>query len=160
MTRTLKTTGTTLVAFLLSLNLFAERRVPPSPEEMHEKKWEYISATAQLTEAEQLAVKPIFLQHEQSMWELHKKYHHRRPKGETPDYEELNERYINREMEQANLLLSYHEALKKVLTPERLYKYYKAERSHKRHLIYEMQQMHPRRPEPDDTPRPPHEGRP
>ena len=63
-------------------------------------------------------------------------------------------------MEQANLLLSYHEALKKVLTPERLYKYYKAERSHKRHLIYEMQQMHPRRPEPDDTPRPPHEGRP
>ena len=159
MNKTLKI-STTLIALLLSLNILAERRMPPSPEEMHEKKWEYISTTAQLTEAEQLAVKPIFLQYEEGMWELHKKYRPRRPKGETPDYEELNEKYIQREMEQANLLLSYHEALKKVLTPERLYKYYKAERSHKRHLIYEMQQMHQRRAGHDDTPRPPHEDRP
>ena len=91
MNKTLKI-STTLIALLLSLNILAERRMPPSPEEMHEKKWEYISTTAQLTEAEQLAVKPIFLQYEEGMWELHKKYRPRRPKGETPDYEELNEK--------------------------------------------------------------------
>lgn len=127
-----------ILSTLLSVRLFAERRMPPTPEEMHAKKWEYITQNAHLTPDEINAVRPIYMKYEEGIWELHKKNRPNRKRGETPNYEELNEKYIDREVKQAELLLNYHQELKKVLSPEVLFNYYRAERSHKRQLIHEM----------------------
>lgn len=129
----------------LYANLFAERNIPPTPEELQQKKWEYISTTAKLTEEECKIVKPIYMQYETGLWDLHKKNHPCRKEKKQPNYEELNDMYIEREVKQAELQQNYHQELKKVLSPEVLFRYYKAERSHKRELIFEMQHMQQQR---------------
>ena len=136
-----------LAALLVSLNVIqAQERKPFSPEEMHLKKWDYLVETAGLSSKESESVKPIFVKYENNVWELHKKNRSaRREKNVQPNYEELNEKYIEREVKQAELLKAYHSELKKVLSPETLHNYYRAENSYKRNLILEMQNNSPRR---------------
>jgi len=118
----------------------AEEKRMPSPEEMQLKKWEYLVITAKLSPKESEAVKPVFMEYESSIWDLHKKNRPmRKDKNVQPNYEELNEKYIERETKQAELLKRYHSELKKILSPETLHNYYKAENSYKRLLIEEMQ---------------------
>ncbi len=145
-----------LFAILLSLNLAAQKRMPPTPEEMHEKKWEHLCAAARLTEEERSAVKPIYLQHEEGVWKLHEKYRSERQgeKEEKLDFEKINEEYIESEVERVKLLQTYHQALKEVLPAEKLFRYYRAEDSHKRELIYEIQDIHRRRDEGRHRPQP------
>lgn len=133
-----------LFILLVGLNTVrAQEKRPPSPEEMHLKKWEYLVKTAQLSDKEGEIVKPIFMQYENDVWELHKKSRPmRKDKITQPNYEELNEKYIEREIRQAELLKEYHSKLKKVLSPEVLHNYYRAEGLFKRNLIYEMRNNH------------------
>ncbi len=120
--------------------LYAEENRQPTQEEMQLKKWTYLVTNANLTESQAQQVEPFFKRYESGIWELHKRNRPaRKEKTNSPNYEELNERYIERETKQAELLKQYHSELKKVLSPETLHNYYKAENSYKRQLIYEMQ---------------------
>lgn len=119
------------------------RRGRPSVEKMHEHKWQIIISQVKLTNEEAAAVKPIFMEYEQAVWKIHKERintvkNFRKNKSAKLDYNALNDRYINSEIKQAQLLREYHLKLKKVLNPETLFNYYQAERNFKRKLLRDM----------------------
>ncbi len=138
-----------IILILLScaiLPISAQNRKGPRPEDMHEKKWEYIAQTAQLTQDEIKAIKPIFMEYEENIWKLHDQKHmQRRKKDEPIDYKQLNDSYIETEVKQAEYLQAYHKKMQNILSPERLFNYYRAEHSFKRKLVYEMQENHHRK---------------
>lgn len=121
-----------------------EARKNPRIKDMHEKKWNYLVEKAQLTSQEAAIVKPIFMEYEQSLWQLHSQardtFKKNYMKGENPqiNHEELNELYINVQLKQAELLKKYHHQLRKVLSPKTLFNYYQAEQSFKRQLLRHM----------------------
>lgn len=116
----------------------------PDLNEMRERKWKLLSEQAKLTPEEMAAVKPVFLEYEQTVWQIHQE---RRKMGmdfmknknqTNVDYNALNDRYVNSEIQQAQLLRDYHLKLKKLLKPETLFNYYRAERMFKRKLLRNM----------------------
>lgn len=134
-----------IITMTISFNSIWARNIEQAritPEEMQEKKWEYIRKEAKLTTEEAELVKPLFTEYEDKIWQLHEK--HRQKKANTdPNYEEINESYIKHEIDRTEYLKEYHAKLKKVLSPEKLYNYYHAEKSYKRCLINEMKDNRP-----------------
>lgn len=136
-----------LIAFS-SGSLFAQqqRSKHPDPDKMHEKKWEFMKEKSGMTAQQAEAVKPVFMDYEKSVWKLHESSHALRKESrgkDKPDFEKLNDDYIRLETEQANMLKAYHEKLKKLLQPESLFNYYRAERAYKRQMVYEIQDNRP-----------------
>ena len=114
-------------------------------EEMHERKWQNLIAQAQLSPNEIEMVKPVFLQYEQTIWKMHQENRDafraalKNAKNVKPNYADLNERYVNYQFKEAQLFKNYHIRLRKLLQPETLFKYCKAERDYKRVLLREFQ---------------------
>ncbi len=112
--------------------------------EMHVQKWQYIIENAQLNEKEINAVRPIFMEYEKSLWTQHDKKRdffksvQMMEKNSKPNYSHLNDQYLELEINQAQLFKIYHLKLRKVLSPETLFNYYKSERAFKRKLLKEM----------------------
>lgn len=125
----------------------------PRAEEFHEKKWQYLVEKARLTQAEADLVKPVFLDYEKTMWEQHEKNRRffksvmEKRKNDKPNFAELNDRYAEEELIQAQYFKNYHLRLKVLLSPETLFRYYRAEREFKRELLQNL------------PPRPQHENR-
>ena len=138
--------------YLLSILMFlsfttqaqSQTRVCPNVDEMHERKWQFMMREVSLSPAEAYAVKPIFLNYEKSRWDFHKKnrnYFRKAGDGKKNteiNYAEMNDRAVNEEIIQAQLLRSYHLKLRKLLKPETLFHYYQAERKFKRNLLHNM----------------------
>ncbi len=134
-----------LVLFSTSNLLFAQDGNWPKVNEMHAKKWQFMIEQAQLTEKEAQLVQPIFMEYEKNQWKQHAKnrefFKQMRNKDDNngkPNYAELNDKYIEMEVVQAQQLKAYHLKLKKVLSPETLFKYYMAERDFKRKLLQDF----------------------
>ena len=114
-------------------------------EEMHERKWQNLITQAQLSPNEIEMVKPVFLQYEQTIWKMHQENRDafraalNNAKNVKPNYADLNERYVNYQFKEAQLFKNYHIKLRKLLQPETLFKFYKAERDYKRILLREFQ---------------------
>ena len=114
-------------------------------EEMHERKWQNLITQAQLSPNEIEMVKPVFLQYGQTIWKMHQENRDafraalKNAKNVKPNYADLNERYVNYQFKEAQLFKNYHIRLRKLLQPETLFKYYKAERDYKRVLLREFQ---------------------
>lgn len=131
---------------LLLLSFSSLQAVNPFPtvEKMHERKWQMMMSQVKLTDQEMAAVKPIFMEYEQAMWKIHQdrgenfKNMKKHKLKKDIDYNYLNNKYVNSEIKQAQLLREYHLRLKKVLDPETLFHYYQAERMFKRQLLREM----------------------
>ena len=127
----------------------------PKIEEMHNQKWQFLVFQAQLNPDDIAKVQPIFMSYEKTVWELHKQNREffksamKDAKKTTPNYAELNDRYVDFEFKEAQLFKTYHGQLRKVLQPETLFKYYKAEREFKRKLLQDFQDRRP-----GDRPRP------
>lgn len=142
----------TILLLVSFISLQSQNR-RPLVDKMHEHKWNVMMSQVKLTNDEMALVKPIFLEYEQAIWKIHQEridkyinFKKRRFSGSI-DYNSLNNRYINSEIKQAQLLREYHIKLKKILDPETLFNYYLAERSFKRKLLREMP------PPPDDRDR-------
>ncbi|MDP4238736.1 MAG: hypothetical protein Q8904_04595 [Bacteroidota bacterium] len=118
----------------------------PKLEELHERKWQSLVAQAQLTQKEIEMVKPVFMEYEQSVWKLHRENREffksslTNAKTNKPNYAELNDRYVEYEFKEAQLFKSYHLQLRKLMQPETLFRYYKAEREFKRKLLQDFQE--------------------
>ena len=114
-------------------------------EEMHERKWQSLITQAQLSPREIEAVKPVFMQYEQMVWKQHQENREffksalKNAKNSKPNYAELNDRYVENEFKEAQQFKNYHYQLRKLLQPETLFKYYKAEREFKRKLLHDIQ---------------------
>lgn len=113
-------------------------------DEMRSQKWKFLCENAKLSASEIAQIHPIFVQYEKQMWEQHQqnrdffKKSFGKNKGVKPDYSALNDRYIDMEVNQSQLLKAYHLQLRKLVLPETLYRYYKAERDFKRKLLQGM----------------------
>lgn len=118
-------------------------------EQLHEQKWQIMISHADLTPREVDLVKPVFMQYEQSIWKLHQENHeffkaaYKKAKDVKPNYAALNDRYIEYEFKEAQMSKNYHLQLRKLLQPETLFRYYKAEREFKRKLLQDLQDHKP-----------------
>ena len=131
-----------LLLIIVSISGFAqENRNFPRVEEMHNQKWKFLVEKVQLSAKDADAVQPIFMDYEKSVWTFHaKNMEYFKLVKSTQDnvsfnFAELNERYVEMEMTQAQMFKNYHLKLKKILSPETLFKYYKAEREFKHKLL-------------------------
>lgn len=116
----------------------------------HERKWEFMMSEVKLSPAEMSLVKPVFLNYEKNGWELHKQTRDlfRKTRNGTmteKDYSDLNDKMINMEIKRAQYLREYHMKLRKLLKPETLFKYYRAEKSFERQLLNKRPHNEPSR---------------
>ena len=127
----------------------------PKVNEMHAQKWKYMVEQAQLSQKEVEVVMPVFMEYEKSVWNQHDKKRNffktveQLEKNSKPNYSQLNDQFMDLEINQAQLFKSYHLKLRKLLSPETLFNYYKAERAFKRKLLKEMPNMPQRPPTPN-----------
>ena len=123
----------TILLLVSFISLQSQNR-RPLVDKMHEHKWNVMMSQVKLTNDEMALVKPIFLEYEQAIWKIHQEridkyinFKKRRFSGSI-DYNSLNNRYINSEIKQAQLLREYHIKLKKIL--DLFYEYYNERRLH------------------------------
>ena len=122
-----------------------ENQSLPKVDEMHNRKWEFLVDKTKLTPKQIEDVQPVFMEYEKALWNFHVKNveyfksFRSRKNDPTLNYSEINDRYAEIEVTQAQFFKSYHLKLKKILPPETLYKYYHAEREFKKNLLQNLQ---------------------
>jgi len=135
-----------LLVFLSSSMIAQENAKFPRIEEIHARKWQSLVTQAQLSSKEIEAVKPVFMDYEQQVWKSHQENREffraalKNASKVKPNYAELNDRYVELELKEAQMFKNYHLQLRKLLQPETLFKYYKAEREFKRKLLQDIQE--------------------
>lgn len=133
-----------IVTVALLLGSIVNAQVVSKVEEIHAQKWEYMVDKAQLTPQQEVIIKPIFLAYEKNSWKQHEENRaffrsgNRKDGGEKPSFSEINDRYADVELIQAQNFKNYHLKLRRILPPETLYNYYMAERDFKRKLLREL----------------------
>jgi len=108
-----------------------------------------------LTPQEAAKVQPIFMEYEKAVWNVleqnkkyFKKFKEEKRADSKPDFEEMNDRFVNIDIQKAQLLKSYYMKLKKVLPAEKIFNYFNAERSFRKELIKDWRgnRVHDNRP--------------
>ena len=118
----------------------------PRIEEIHARKWQSLITQAQLSPREIEAVKPVFMDYEEQVWKSHRENREffrsalKNSRKNNPNYAELNDRYVELEFKEAQMFKNYHLQLRRLLQPETLFKYYKADREFKRKLLLDIQE--------------------
>jgi hypothetical protein len=116
----------------------------PKLEELHNKKWQFLLEKAQLSPKQIEDVQPVFMEYEKLLWSFHAKNgeyfksFRNRKDDPTINYSEINDRYAEIEVTQAQMFKNYHLKLKRLLPAETLFKYYRAEREFKRNLLQNL----------------------
>lgn len=129
-----------MLSLFFSLQAQENRRGSFDVNTFHENKWKFMMDEVSLSPVEVEAVKPIFLEYEKKNWELHnqiRQLFHQTRNGNMSekDYRELNDKMINNEIKRSQYLREYHLKLRKLLNPETLFKYYRAEKSFEKQLL-------------------------
>ena len=118
----------------------------PRIEEIHARKWQSLITQAQLSPKEIEAVKPVFMDYEEQVWKSHRENREffrsalKNSRKNNPNFSELNDRYVELEFKEAQMFKNYHLQLRRLLQPETLFKYYKADREFKRKLLLDIQE--------------------
>lgn len=112
---------------------------------MHEIKWDYIVRNANLTEEEQRQVKPLFLEHENQIWQQHKTIRQLFGKGKNnitdeKTYQDINEKLVLLQVEMGHLAKIYHKHLVQILSSKKLFEYYRSEQMFQRYLLKKRHQ--------------------
>jgi hypothetical protein len=104
-------------------------------EEMKAKRAAFFTERIGFTEQEAQQFWPVYNKLQDEKGRLSKKlrdFHHNikcNDKGEKIiNYEEITDEMVNIKVQEANLDKVYHQKFKKILSPEKLFKYYQAER--------------------------------
>ncbi len=117
----------------------------PRVKEMLDKKWQFISQKAELTEQEATKAHVYFLDYEEKVWRLMEKnkpfYMNRQEgkKNDSPDYRKMNEDYVNIEIQKAQLLKAYYQKLRNVVSEEKIFRLNAAERSFRKEIVRDWQ---------------------
>jgi hypothetical protein len=134
-TNSLTTIVIVLIMLLSQSNLMAQRQ---SKEEFHQRKWEFVVAKTEMTSQEVAKVYPIFIEYEQAVWEIMQtNFRHMRNmrSDKKPNFEALNERYVNAEIQKAHLMKVYYSKLKNELSAEKIFNLWKADRDFRDQLM-------------------------
>lgn len=104
-------------------------------EEMKAKRAAYFTDRVGLTAEEAQKFWPVYNQLQEAKGKLYQKMrglqhsNKKNDKGERiMNFEEITDEMINIKVQEANLDKSYHHKFKQILSPEKLYKFYQAER--------------------------------
>jgi hypothetical protein len=108
-------------------------------EQIKAKKVEFMRQKLDLNPAEEKAFWPIYNEYEQKRWEINKNMRDKMrqmKKGsmENPNYL-ITDRMINEDVAKAQLAKIYYEKFKKVLSPEKLLRYYLADKEFKEIIL-------------------------
>jgi hypothetical protein len=140
-------------ALVLTTGLFAQDQAK-SQDEVRKQRWEdmkakraaYYTEKICLTSNEAQLFWPVFNELQEKKWKLHlqmsaqfhnvKKDEHGSP---IIDYAKVNDELIRIKVQEANLDKIYHERFKKILCPEKLFKYYGAERDWANKLLKDIE---------------------
>jgi hypothetical protein len=137
----------TMIAILLLVSSYTvaqELKPRHSVEEIQQMKWKMIVEATKMSAKDIELIQPFFLEHEKSMWNLHQqkrmffKTEQQKDGEDKVNYAQLNDQYVEFEVKEAELVKKYHSQLKKLLSPQSLYVYYKAQREFKRKLLDDM----------------------
>ena len=137
----------TMIAILLLVSSYTvaqELKPRHSVEEIQQMKWKMIVEATKMSAKDIELIQPFFLEHEKSMWNLHQqkrmffKTEQQKDGEDKVNYAQLNDQYVEFEVKEAELVKKYHSQIKKLLSPQSLYVYYKAEREFKRKLLDDM----------------------
>ena len=133
--------------FIISIALQAQdKNSRPGVEEMHTRKWEFVSEKSNLSALQSARIQPVFMEYENGVWRLLEQHkgafgsHNSKGKDvRNINYKEANDRYVYIEMQKAVLLKNYYSKLKKELSDEMIFNYFNAERSYRKELIKDWQ---------------------
>jgi hypothetical protein len=134
-----------LMVFITTLVGAQGNRPFPNVDEMHNRKFQFISDKVHLSPKDIEGVKPVFLEYEKALWSLHEKNGEffkslkDRQKNAPINFSDMNDRYVDTEVNKVQLFKNYHLKLRKILAPETLFRYYGAEREYKRELLQDFQ---------------------
>jgi len=131
-----------ILCLFVTFSALAQQKERPNIDDLHSRKWEFMVEKANLNSQEAARVKPLFLEYEKAVWGLMERnkdffrdfYRNNENRSEA-QYAEMNERYINAEIQKASLLKNYYTKLKKQLSAESTFRYFNAERSFRKELI-------------------------
>lgn len=132
-----------LVLLFVSFGMQAQdNQNRPRVDEMHARKWQYMVEQAKLSAQEAAKVQPIFMEYEKAVWNLmehnkgfFKKFKEDKKSQAKPDYEGMNDRFVNIDIQKAQLFKNYYLKLKKILPAEKIFELFNAERSFRKELI-------------------------
>jgi len=130
--------------FIATLVDAQENRPFPKVEDMHNRKWQFLATKAQLSQKETDAVQPIFMDYEKGLWEFHSKTGEffkslmKKMNDHTINYVEVNDKIAETKVTEAMMFKNYHLKLKRILSPEKLFKYYGAENEYKKSLLQNL----------------------
>ncbi len=131
------------VAFMLQAQ---DNKNRPKVDEMHARKWQYMVEQAKLSSQEAAKVQPVFMEYEKAVWSLmeqnkdfFKKFKEDKKSQTKPDYEGMNDRFVNIDIQKAQLFKNYYLKLKKILPAEKIFDFFNAERSFRKELIKDWQ---------------------
>ena len=119
-------------------------------KDMHARKWEYIVEKAALTAQEAEKAQAIFMEYEQAVWKIMEKNRpffmvKKNEENAKTNFKEMNDRYINIEIQKAHILKLYYQKLEKVVSDETIFKMGNAERSFRKDLVKDWQVKHKRK---------------
>ena len=115
-------------------------------EEMKAKRAAYFTDRVGLTSDEAQKFWPVYNQLQEAKGKLYQKMrglqhnNKRNEKGERiMNFEEITDEMINIKVQEANLDKAYHHKFKQILSPEKLYKFYQAERDWSGELLKQIE---------------------
>ena len=110
-------------------------------EEIKAQKVAFITERMNLTAAEAQKFWPLYNEMEAKKQELMRESHQLRKdnKGENINYEQLNDARINAKIKEAELEKEYYLKFKTVLSAEKIYNLYKAEKDFQKELLGRIQ---------------------
>ena len=116
------------VAFMLQAQ---DNKNRPKVDEMHARKWQYMVEQARLSSQEAAKVQPVFMEYEKAVWSLmeqnkdfFKKFKEDKKSQTKPDYEGMNDRFVNIDIQKAQLFKNYYLKLKKILPAEKIFDFF------------------------------------
>lgn len=127
---------TTLV--LCALTATAHHKDCPHWEDIQTKKIAHITEKVQFTVKEAQLFWALYNEHLEKEEEIKKEFFEKQKKAREAkniNYEELNEARIIYKQTLTDLHVEYYNKYKQILSPEKLYRYYSAERSFKHVLL-------------------------
>ena len=128
----------TAVLTLCALSATAHYKDCPHWEEIQSKKIAHINEKVQFTVNEAKLFWPLYNEYLEKESALKKEFFEKQKKGKESnkiDYEELNDALILHQQALTNLHVEYYNKYKQILSAEKLYRYYSAERSFKKVLL-------------------------
>lgn len=136
-----KLTIVTLLVVLVGINAQNQRPQRMSREEVLNKKWEFIVAKAELSQADARTVLPFFNEYENEIWDMmdqNRKLFRRGRRGDEKtqaDFEAINEAFINFDIQKAAAQKRYYDKIKRVVSAEVIHRIFNAERTYRQNLI-------------------------